>query len=70
MGSAVVVTERTGNPIVSGICMVAVCVGMLASVTFKVSELVPVAVGVPLMMPVKGSRVSPVGNRPDCSDHR
>ena len=62
-------TERTGKPIVSGSCIVAVCDGVLESVTLKVSELVPVAVGVPLMVPVEGSRVSPVGSRPDCTCH-
>jgi hypothetical protein len=44
---------------------VAVAVEPLASVTSKVGEKVPAAVGVPVIAPVEGSSDSPGGTFPD-----
>jgi hypothetical protein len=46
------------------------CVGVLESVTVNASDVaVALAVGVPLMMPVEGARVSPAGSVPLVNDH-
>jgi hypothetical protein len=44
--------------------LVAVCEGLLASLTWTVKLKVPVAVGVPLMAPFAGLRVKPGGSDP------
>ncbi len=44
-------------------------VGVVESVTITVKVVVPAAVGVPLIMPVLGSRLSPGGSRLSDIDH-
>jgi hypothetical protein len=46
-----------------------VCAGLLLSVTVAVKLEVPVADGVPEMMPVVAARVRPAGRLPDVIDH-
>ena len=54
--------------IVSDSCAVAVCTGDPLSVTAIVKVAVPVAVGVPVILPAFES-VKPAGRLPDASDH-
>ncbi len=46
-----------------------VCAGLLLSVTVAVKLEVPVAVGVPEMVPLVAARVSPGGRLPEVMDH-
>src|ERR1035437_5012985 len=50
---------------VSGRGFVSLCIGVLASVTWNVGVAVPAVVGVPLITPVEGFNVKPVGKFPD-----
>lgn len=71
MGSDEVVMERVGDAAAMVRLRVTdlFCVGVPESVTWNVSEVaLAVAVGVPLMMPVEGARVSPVGSVPLVKD--
>lgn len=45
------------------------CTGLLLSVTVAVNAEVPLAVGVPEMVPVADASVSPEGRPPDVIDH-
>ena len=68
------VTSATGprsGPVngVSVNCCCAVRAGALESVTCIVKVKLPVVLGVPVIVPVDGARVSPVGNAPAATVH-
>jgi hypothetical protein len=46
-----------------------VCAGLLESLADTVKLAVPVAVGVPEMIPVDGARLNPAGRLPALMDH-
>ena len=62
-GSEVVATE-SGIFIVIDRLAVAVLAGLLESVTVTVKLEVPVAVGVPVIVPLEALRLSPAGSEP------
>ena len=62
-GGGGVVVSRVA--IVSAMGFVAICCGVLASVTWNVGVVVPGVVGVPLITPVAGSNVKPAGSGGD-----
>ena len=66
-GSEVVVT-LSGSVTAIVKVAAAVAAGLAESVTVTVNVLVPGAAGVPVMVPVDGSRVRPAGRDPLLSD--
>jgi hypothetical protein len=65
-GRAVVVTENAAEIVMDRLA-VAVSAGLLESVTSTVKLEVPVAVGVPAMIPLEALRLSPAGSDPEVS---
>ena len=63
-----VVIVRVEGAMTTDSCAVFVWAGFPASLTFAVKLKVPLAVGVPEMMPVAGDRLSPAGRLPDVID--
>ena len=62
----VVVTENGTETVINKLA-VAVLAGLLESVTSTVKLEVPVAVGVPAMIPLEALRLSPAGSDPEVS---
>jgi hypothetical protein len=59
-----VIVSRVGETTTAAV-VEAVCAGLLLSVTVAVKVAVPLDVGMPVIAPVDGARVSPEGSLPD-----